>query len=133
MLKFLWVFVATLVLTPSSFAEIFKCKGKDGLALYQNFPCDVDSLGTAPDRPADVKAAPAPKSIQIDTRNSVPAPSASGEPRVGMTAEEIRTLWGEPTDVLQDEPRSGRVEIWQYPDGRVVQINNKHRVISIQR
>ena len=50
-----------------------------------------------------------------------------------MTAAEVKTLWGEPAEIVQDEPASGRVEIWQYDDGRVVQINHKQRVISVQR
>ena len=45
----------------------------------------------------------------------------------------VKKIWGEPPDVLQDEPRSGRVEIWQYADGRVVQLDHKHRVIAVQR
>ena len=49
-----------------------------------------------------------------------------------MTADEVRTLWGEPEEVMPDEPRSSRVEIWQYTDGRVVQINQKQRVMSVQ-
>ena len=148
MFRLLWLVIASLTLaSPSSLAEIFKCKGKDGLTLYQNFSCDVDSLGSLPsNQPAAGKPAPAVKSIQADPvpamsspsvetrRSAAPAGSPpSGEPRVGMTAEDVRTLWGEPVEVLQDEPRSGRVAIWQYADGRVVQINNKQRVISIQR
>ena len=50
-----------------------------------------------------------------------------------MTAEEVKAIWGEPAEIVQDEPRSGRVEIWQYGDGRVVQINHKQRVISVVR
>ena len=150
MSRFLWLVIAGLTLaSPSSLAEIFKCKGKDGLTLYQNFSCDIDSLGSLPSNQAAAgKPAPADKSIQADARNPVPAVSPSvearrsapvagsppsGEPRVGMTAEDVKTLWGEPVEILQDEPRSGRVAIWQYADGRVVQINNKQRVISIQR
>jgi hypothetical protein len=51
-----------------------------------------------------------------------------------MSADEVRALWGEPEEVVQDEPRKGgRVEIWQYADGRSVQLNQKQRVQSIQR
>ena len=30
---------------PAGAAEIFKCVAKDGSPLYQNFPCNIDSLG----------------------------------------------------------------------------------------
>jgi hypothetical protein len=151
MFRLLWLVIASLTLAaPSSLAEIFKCKSKDGLTLYQNFSCDIDSLGSLPSSQAATgKPAPAVKSIQADARDSGPATSPpsvearrsavqpgsppSGEPRVGMTGEEVRTIWGEPVEILQDEPRSGRVEIWQYADGRVVHINNKRRVISVER
>ena len=133
MQRVLWVFVAALTLAPNAFAEIFKCTAKDGLTRYQNFPCDVDSLGSpASPPPAINKAAVEPKSNPVPAAVAAP-PALPGEPRVGMTADEVRTIWGEPAEVLQDEPRTGRVAIWQYPDGRIVQLNNKQRVISIQQ
>ncbi len=53
--------------------------------------------------------------------------------RVGMTTEEVKAIWGEPLEMIQDEPASGRVEIWQYAEGRTVQFNHKQRVMSVQR
>jgi hypothetical protein len=138
-LRTLWVFGATLAMMPVASAEIFKCTAKNGLTLYQNFPCEIDSLGNLPSQPAAGKPSPQPKSIQADAKSLAPQGSAllprpqASEPSVGMTADEVKTIWGEPAEVLQDEPRSGRVEIWQYGDGRVVQINQKHRVIAVQR
>ena len=122
-----WMTAAlALALAPSTHAEVYRCTAKSGLPLYQNFPCELDSLGLP--GPASTRMpAPPPKSIQ-DLK--APAPT---EPRVGMTADEVKKIWGEPPDVLQDEPRSGRVEIWQYADGRVVQLDHKHRVIAVQR
>jgi hypothetical protein len=131
-LRALCVVGAALTMTPVASAEIFKCTTKDGLALYQNFPCQIDSLGTLPSQPAAGKSATQDKSIQADAA-AVPLRQVASEPRVGMTAEEVKAIWGEPAEIVQDEPRSGRVEIWQYEDGRVVQINQKRRVISVQR
>lgn len=141
MLRALCVFGAALAMMPFASAEIFKCTAKNGLTLYQNFPCEIDSLGSLPSRPAAGKPSPEPKSIQADATSPVPQASAAAvmprpqasQPRVGMTADEVKAIWGEPAEVVQDEPRSGRVEIWQYEDGRVVQINQKHRVIAVQR
>ena len=152
MSKFAWVFMLLLVPTGSAFAEIYKCAGKHGLNVYQNFPCDLDRLGSVPVDPKKAKApearadaskppavtptasaAPKPNAAA----SSSPAPAAmvaqASEPRVGMTADEVRALWGEPEEIIQDEPASGRIEIWRYADGRSVNINNKHRVSEVQR
>jgi len=126
-----WAFATALLLAGEVSAEIFKCKASNGLPLYQNFPCEIDSLGL----PATGKPTPSPESIQA----KAPAPvsqrgdTSLPQPRVGMTADEVRKTWGEPPEILQDEPRSGRVAIWQYGDGRIVRINQKQRVISIQQ
>ena len=39
-----WV-VVFVALAPPASAEIFKCAGKDGDVVYQNFRCEIDSLG----------------------------------------------------------------------------------------
>jgi hypothetical protein len=139
MLRALCVVGAALAMTPAASAEIFKCIAKSGLTLYQNFPCEIDSLGNLPSQPAGGKPSPQPKTIQADAKApqgssaAMPPRAQASEPSVGMTADEAKAIWGEPAEVVQDEPRSGRVEIWQYEDGRVVQINQKRRVISVQR
>jgi len=130
-LRALWVFGVALTMTQVASAEIFKCTAKNGLDLYQNFPCQIDSLGL-PSPSASAKPAPPLKSIQADAKNSAPQATPARDLRVGMSADEVKAIWGEPAEVVQDEPRSGRVEIWNYEDGRVVQIR-KQRVISVQR
>jgi hypothetical protein len=133
-------------------AEIVKCVAKDGLPLYQNFPCHIDSLGTMPSKAAVPVARPAtpatPATTQTSSRPASGSPSSNGhpiqvastlgtgasnEPAVGMTADEVRAKFGEPVDVLEDEPRSGRVSTWRYADGKVVQFDNKYRVLAVQR
>jgi hypothetical protein len=39
---------------PAVASEIIKCVAKDGLPLYQNFPCNIDSLGL-PSTPPNAK------------------------------------------------------------------------------
>ena len=52
MLKSVCVLFSVLFVTPLAFAEIFKCVGKNGEALYQNFPCQFESIsGTPTDAP----------------------------------------------------------------------------------
>jgi hypothetical protein len=112
----LWIALSAFLGTPPAGAEIFKCKTKSGSDLYQNFPCQFDSLGL-----------PSAKA------NAGALAKAPSEPRLGMSAEEVRAIWGEPQHVIQDEPRSGRVEIWEYADGRFVRFDHKERVLSVQR
>jgi uncharacterized protein DUF4124 len=140
--KFPWIIAAALLVALPASAEIFKCVAKDGTALYQNFPCQIDSLGSLPSQPASAKALATPvESAQAKPKPaaleksamSVPSRPLPAEPRIGMTPEEVRAIWGEPTEIVQDEPPSGRVEIWEYGDGRSVQINNKQRVLSVKR
>lgn len=112
----LWIATPAVLATPPAAAEIFKCKAKGGADLYQNFPCELDSL-----------RAPPPKA------NSGTAARSSSEPVRGMRAEEVRAIWGEPQHVLQEELRNDRIQIWEYADGRSVRFNRKERVLSVQR
>ena len=135
MSKGLWLACVVLAVTAPCSAEIFKCTAKSGLPLYQNFPCEFDSLASLPGGPqtAALVAVPVHAEVKDPAAASTSTPrSRPGVPSAGMTENEVRTLWGEPQEVIQDEPRSGRVEIWRYVDGRVVQINQKRRVISVQ-
>jgi hypothetical protein len=50
-----------------------------------------------------------------------------------MTEDEVKAVWGEPNEVVQDEPRHGRIEIWNYGDGRLIQFSSKRRVLVVQR
>jgi hypothetical protein len=122
-------------------AEIFKCAEKNGLVRYQNFPCAIDSLGSLPKSPASGKA-PAPseasrlraKPAGDDAARKTAQLAGIGEPRAGMTPDEVRAIWGEPEQVVQDEPPGGRVEIWEYGDGKLVRFDaSKQRVLSVQR
>ena len=115
------IFITALCSASACSAEIFKCATKDGTPLYQNFPCQFDSMGWLPSSP---QTAPTTASATAN---------ASG-PRIGMTADEIRALLGEPVDVTEDEPASGgRVSFWRYADGTTLQFDHKQRVLAVQR
>jgi len=109
-------------------AEVFKCVGKNGEALYQNFPCQFESMGGMP---TDV---PDPKKSPTDVAGPKKSPAAPAEPRIGMTTEEVRAIWGEPTDTLWEEPGDGDLsEIWSYGDSRSVRFGPRGRVAAIQQ
>jgi len=128
--RFVLLILTAVFAAPVVGGEIFKCVSKDGTPLYQNFTCNIDSLGFAPSDPTAVKSA------QDKTKaTSVAAVSAkAGEVRVGMSVDEVRTLLGEPEEMIEDEPGvGGRVMNWRYADGRTVQFDHKHRVLGVQR
>src|SRR5262249_19621068 len=134
-----------LIASQASAGEIFKCVAKDGGPLYQNFPCNIDSLGWLPWDPlvaktpsmpgasaADKSAAAPPKAAPVNMASTVKPTYA--EPRIGMTKEEVRALLGEPEEMIDDEPaEGGRVSLWRYADGRSVQFDHKHHVTEIQQ
>jgi hypothetical protein len=130
-----------LLVAPLASAQIFKCVAKDGTDLYQNFPCGVDSIGSVETKAPTEKEGLA----RSDTKQAKPnAPVSTGvavgkstiaqnEPRIGMTVDEIRAMWGEPMDARWEEPGEGdRYEIWSYGNSRSVRFV-KNRVSAIQK
>jgi hypothetical protein len=134
--------IVVLVLAPTAaHAEIFTCSGKAGMTIYQNFPCEFDSLGSLP-TPSSKSATtvvPArsaqakPTSVGSERRTTVaqsnPAPAA---PRVGMTTDQVKAIWGEPADKSAEEPADGDIEIWTYADSRSIQFDRKGRVTAFR-
>jgi hypothetical protein len=134
MWKALWIALAASLLAAQASAEIFKCAGKNGTVLLQNFPCQLDSVGWKPDvQNAQASSGtgntstvrPNAASLEI---SSAGKSSASSGPQIGMTAEEVKALWGEPGNEYYDELVDGRVEIWSYGDSRSVTFDVKRRV-----
>jgi hypothetical protein len=117
---------------PTS-AEIFKCVAKDGVVVYQNFPCEIDSLGSLPSVPTVTGALPTPAESNQAKPTAVASAARAADPRIGMTAEEVRAIWGEPTDTLWEEPGVGdRSEVWSYGNSRSVRFV-KSRVSAVQK
>lgn len=151
MAKCVGILSCLLLIAPLAHAQIFKCVAKDGTDLYQNFPCGIDSIGSmaTPGPTASTPTAPTQNAATapIDLKPTKPNPNASPaisvatvkpatlptEPRVGMTTEEVRALWGEPTEALWEEPGVGpRSELWSYGNSRSVRFI-KNRVSAIEK
>ena len=122
---------------PLASAEIFKCATKDGIALYQNFPCQFDSIGWVPSNLEAAKTTSTPlvarrakPTAPVNVASTVKAVDPS-EPRIGMTADEIRAILGEPLEAVQDKPSDDGTETWRYVD-RNIQFDSTHRVIVVQ-
>src|SRR5262244_4436563 len=99
MLKFAYIlFFSVFLVAPPASAEVFKCIGKKGEDLYQNFPCEFESRGGMPTDVADTKKSPTDVASQKKSTIDVPGPKKSAaahtEPRIGMTTEEVRAIWG---------------------------------------
>jgi hypothetical protein len=138
MLKSVCVLFSVLLVAPLASAEVFKCVGKKGEDLYQNFPCQFESRGGMPTDVADTKKSPTDvadtKKSPANVAGPKKSPAAPAEPRVGMTSDEVRTIWGEPTSIVQEEPGDGgRFEVWSYDASRSVRFDRKGRVSNIQQ
>jgi hypothetical protein len=140
MLKSVCVLFSVLFVAPLATAEIFKCVGKKGEALYQNFPCQFESTGGMPTPTdiADPKKSPTdvagPKKSPTDVAGPKKSPAAPAEPSLGMTTDEVRAIWGEPTESVQEEPGDGaRFQVWSYGASRSVRFDRKGRVSAIQQ
>jgi hypothetical protein len=129
------------VAAAAAHAEIYACTGKTGMTTYQNFTCDVDSIGTPPTGAPNtqVVAPSAPSAIRADLKpvsshGATPATArnASGEPRIGMSASDVKALWGEPASSYQDELVDGRVEIWSYAGSRAVRFDPHGRIVLVE-
>ena len=134
-----WLLVALAFAAPAA-ADIYKCTDKSGLDRYQNFPCPIDSIGSSATAPSPAKTVPGSSGAPPAQPASIPVavvannrPAVPSEPRLGMSEDEVRAIWGEPQETIQDELRDGRIEIWRYGDGRSVQFSNKRRVLVVDR
>lgn len=132
-----------LIASQASAGEIFKCVAKDGGPLYQNFPCNIDSLGWLPWDPPVAKTPSMPGAAAAEKSTAGPSKAEPmnkastvkptyTELRIGMTSDEVRALLGEPEEMIDDEPaEGGRISIWRYAYGRSVQFDHKHYVTEI--
>lgn len=125
---------------PPAAAEIFKCAAENGLALYQNFPCQFDSVGWAPPSPR-VANVPSPltrhnqaasKAAPVSVASAVQWTNAT-EARVGMTPDEVRAIWGEPMEIAHEGTAGADVEIWRYDDNSSVHFDRRNRVVTVER
>jgi outer membrane protein assembly factor BamE (lipoprotein component of BamABCDE complex) len=128
---------SALCAAPPASAEIFKCFAKDKTPIYQNFPCQFESIDSMPSnlQPERMTVVPTgvsqanPKAAPVNVASTVQA-ADPGEPRVGMAHDEVRALLGEPMEIVQDEPTKG-VETWRYVNRRI-QFDRAKRVVELQ-
>jgi len=149
--KLTWILLPPLFVASPAFAEtIFKCAGKDGTDMYQNFPCPRELESTVSVRTSGQKTPSAPglagnpfnsqqrPSTQSPMGSSPPAPQTptahitSGYLLPGMTTKEVRAVAGEPTEITQEEVVQGRVETWSYGASGSIQFDPTGRLSGTQ-
>jgi hypothetical protein len=134
---------ALCVVSFSLHAEIFKCRKANGTVVYQNFSCELDSIGSsatappiAPRAPAVAApaGAPAAGSDVDDGWNSKPRVTAArSPPTVGMTPRQVRRIsWGEPDKVNYIHTADGRLMTWTYADNHMIHFDARGRVASYE-
>jgi hypothetical protein len=133
------ILVLMLLVAPAASAEIFRCAEKDGIDRYQNFPCDLESIGLPPATTGIQKAsgtseskATKPSAANVEGAATRKASIGAREPRPGMTAEEVKAIWGEPISGYQDEVVEGRIEVWSYGSSRAVQFDQRGKVTLVR-
>jgi hypothetical protein len=111
------------------------------MVVYQNFPCELRSLGST-SAPASA-AKPGSKNVGVPQQPSseialgrsvasTQPPMAPGVPHVGMSAEDVRKIWGDPRETTKEEFVKGDIETWTYADSRSIQFDRKGRVTAIR-
>jgi len=140
MSRFAGVLLSAMVLASTSHAEIFKCVGKDGLDLYQNFPCQFESMGWVPDAPGAKPPSISSATTTTDSRKASPRAgmrtesTAPTEVRVGMRYDDVKAVLGDPIEMILEEPGNGsRYQVWTYANARSVRFDHKGRVSAIQQ
>ena len=129
------ILASALCAAPEAAAEIFKCFAKDKTPIYQNFPCqfasnpEVTKMAFVPPAVSQAASQAKPKAAPVNVAPPVKQPDP-GEPSVGMAQDEIRTLLGEPMEIVQDDPAPG-VETWRYVN-RSLQFDSNQRVVDLQ-
>jgi len=118
------ILATAICAAPPADAEIFKCFAKDRTPVYQNFPCQFSSIDSVPSSlqatmPASLQAKmPAlpvdagrakPNAVSV----ALPVQSAEPEPSLGMAPDEVRTVVGEPLEIVENHPTEG-VDTWRY-------------------
>lgn len=122
------VVVLGMTLPPPVTAEIFRCVASNGLPLYQNFPCDFESLDALPAVTAHKNAKDPHLTYSF---RAIREPTKLTP---GMTTDEVRTLLGEPIEIVPDQKAGpDRFELWRYDDKLIRFDVHLHRVASIDR
>lgn len=137
--------IAALLVAPAW--AVNKCTGPDGKVVFQDAPCAGATAGQSTGKPVDTKAQPnvmRPEDIarsfdaqlkeEANKKKAVPPndgvnwgkvreemnerKQAQGVIRIGMTAAEARSAWGDPSKINRTTSGNGHSEQWVFYRGR---------------
>ena len=119
MFKSFCVLVSLFIVSSLVGAEIFKC-AHEGKTIYQNFECDVDSIGSSATAVAPPEEAHPSAGAPVHRAASQVAAAKPGlEPRVGMTMRQMKnSSWGQPLDIVKEEVVEGWTQTWYWDVGK---------------
>jgi len=120
--------IAVALSAAQASAEIYKCTSSKSIPRYQNFPCEFDSLGSAPTTLAGASA----QGVSSAPGNHAYAMPAATTPHVGMTTKQVKAVWGEPVETTREEYAKGDIETWMYAGSRSIRFDMKGRVAEIK-
>lgn len=112
--------IAAIALAVSPAWAVNKCAGPDGVVVFQDAPCagkgeTVRILGAGRADPNS----PATQYWQREAaRQKRSEAVAEGKVSVGMSAQEVRDSWGNPTKINKTVTGGGASEQWVYRRGR---------------
>ena len=108
--------LALLVASPVAVAEIYKCKDSKGNDKYQNFPCQIDSIGSKATAAPPKEGPAAIAALEAATTSAVLRPN----PVPGMRMVEVRDAWGTPNKTTVNRG----IESWFYagPEGNTREV-----------
>jgi hypothetical protein len=123
--RFLWVVCAALA-SPSAWA-VFKCQGADGAVVFQDAPCPADGkkmdISATPSADREIasrqrEAQEAEKRISDGVARLLEQRAVAQTPlTIGMTSEQVRAAWGQPSKVNVSVNSHIRSEQWVYRRG----------------
>jgi hypothetical protein len=128
----LFIGIALCFVSAAATAEIFKCVKGKGTVVYQNFPCDLDSL----DSPGTSVASSPRGSNEVFADFATTPRTADGkyEPRIGMTRAQVKQLsWGEPSEIDKYAGDKKRAEMWTYDRKRALWFDEHGRLSAVKR
>lgn len=110
---------AALVLLAGPAAAVNKCTGPDGAVVFQDAPCAGKSeavriLGAGR---ADPGSAGSQYWQREAARQRLEAAVAERLVTIGMSADQVRSSWGEPTKINRTISERGASEQWVYRRG----------------
>lgn len=114
------VAAALLTLIAGPATAVNKCTGPDGAVVFQDAPCEAkgEKLRIMGAGQANPNSSATQYWQREAARQKREAAAAEGLVTIGMSADEVRTAWGDPTKINRTISEGATSEQWVYRRGR---------------